>query len=365
MKKFFAMLMVAAMLASLGALCAGAITEEEFIPFGEVEGQYDESLADKITLDGDVSDWQSNGYEKEEIDQYNLDPWVGQMDPNWSIDMWFGATAEELYIAFKINDSDVSAVEDGNQYNNGLGDAFQIQIDFNGWCGDSEAFERAVFYSFNLQEDETVEISVQHIESDSDGTINYVLSSDDENPEVRGKTKKIAGGWCAEFAISWQTLYNHVTEKFTAFEEEVPAFTPGEETKLNLLVCYLDCHDGAITGAWGTSAALGSLGGGDGWYPEGAGMWLILKGTGDISVEEATTPEATTPEETEPADETTAEAGDDTTKAPDADVTTEAPSEEATTEAPKDEKKNCNGIIGAGVIAIIALGACVVAKKKD
>ena len=65
----------------------------------------------------------------------------------------------------------------------------------------------------------------------------------------------------------------------------------------------------------------------------------------DWAVQE-TTVEETTPEET--------------TEAP-----TEAPTtEEQTTEAPKTEKA-CGGIIGAGVIAIIALGACVVAKKKD
>ena len=63
-------------------------------------------------------------------------------------------------------------------------------------------------------------------------------------------------------------------------------------------------------------------------------------------------------------EDTTTEAPDDeTTKAPADDVTTEAP-EEATTEAPKTDKA-CGGIVGAGVMAIIALGVCAVAKKKD
>ena len=63
-------------------------------------------------------------------------------------------------------------------------------------------------------------------------------------------------------------------------------------------------------------------------------------------------------------EDTTTEAPDDeTTKAPADDVTTETP-EEATTEAPKTDKA-CGGIVGAGVMAIIALGVCAVAKKKD
>lgn len=79
--------------------------------------------------------------------------------------------------------------------------------------------------------------------------------------------------------------------------------------------------------------------------------WLTEKGYSaeEVTTEEPTTPEETTEEPTDPAD-------DDTT-APEG-------GEEATTEAPKTEKA-CGGIIGAGVIAIIALGACVVAKKKD
>ena len=78
--------------------------------------------------------------------------------------------------------------------------------------------------------------------------------------------------------------------------------------------------------------------------------WLAAKGYSaeEVTTEESTTEAPTTPPESDPVD----------------DVTTAPESEEATTEAPKAEKA-CGGIIGAGVIAIIALGACVVAKKKD
>ncbi len=366
MKKFLAMLVVAAMLASLGALVAHAeVDESEWEPFGEVTSQYMEDMSDVITLDGDVSDWQAypDVFKRYDIDKYNLDAWVGEVDENWSINMWFGADAEFLYIAFKINDSDVTYSDD-NSYS---GDAFQIQLDFNGWAAATEGYNRAVFYSFGLQEDNTVDITVQCIDGDDASTIDYYMASDDEaewaDGTVKGATKAAedGSGWYAEFAISWQTLYRDICTKLS--EEELPEWKGGEdEIFLNMLVCYLDhtSDTTGVQGAWGTSAALGSLAAADGWYPENAGMVLKLKGMGSVTVEEITTEEE---EDTTKADDKE----DDTTKADDKeDDATTAPegSEEATTEAPV-EKNDCKGIVGAGVLAIIALGACVVAKKKD
>ena len=363
MKKFFAMLVVAVMLASLGALCVSA-DDGDWSPVGELTASYTSNLSDFITLDGDVSDWQANGFKKTEIDQFNLDAWSGEVDPNWSIDMWFSADAEYFYIAFKINDANVQAIEDGDMYNTGAGDAFQIQLDFNGWAANTEAFERAVFYSFGLQTDETVEMHVQCVESDT--SYDYLISSDDpeeywSDGRVLGTTKQIEGGWCAEVAISWQTLYNHAAQKLEAGGEEVPEFVPGEKIRLNMLVCYLDSTDGVMTGAWGTSAEQGSLTAGTGWYPEGAGMYMILDGMQDMTVEQATTAETEAKTEAETEAETEAKTESKT------EAKTEAPAGEATTEAETEAaKSSCNGVIGAGaILAVLALGACVVAKKKD
>lgn len=379
MKKFLAMLVVAAMLASLGVLCASAAVDaSEWEAFGEVTANYVEDLSTKITLDGDVSDWQAAGFQKYEIDKYNLDAWSGELDENWSIDMWFSADAEFLYIAFKINDPDVVYNQD-DAYQNG--DAFQIQLDFNGWAAQTEAFERAVFYSFGLQEDGTVDITVQCIADDAASSVDYTMASDDEESwrqgHVKGATKKAddGSGWYAEFAISWQTLYNDISTKLSENGEEVPEWKGGEDkVSLNMLVCYLDHKsnedgsDGGLIGAWGTSAALGSLGGQhetiNGWYPESAGMILTLDGMQNVTIEE-TTAEPTEATTEEPTEATTEDAGDATTEAK-TEATTEAKTEaktEATTAAADD---GCGGIIGAGVlVAVLALGACVVAKKKD
>ena len=369
MKKFFAMLVVAAMLASLGALTVNAtVDESEWSAFGEVKAEYVEDLSTQITLDGDVSDWQNGGFQRYDIDKYNLDAWVGEVKDDWSINLWFSADAEFLYIAFKINDPDVQYSDD-NAYNK---DAFQIQLDFNGWAANTEAFGRAVFYSFGLQEDGTVDMTVQCIEGDTASTVDYTMASDDEEEwregHVKGATKKAedGSGWYAEFAISWQTLYNDISEKLTVGGEEVPSWTGGEDkVSLNMLVCYLDHDsnedgsDAGIVGAWGTSNALGSLAAGDGWYPEAAGMVLTLDGMTSITIE---TTEAPTEEPTTEAPETEAKTEAPKTDAP----TTEAPAgdPEQTTEAAKEG--GCGGIVGAGaIVAILALGACVVAKKKD
>ena len=379
MKKFLAMLVVAAMLASLGVLCASAAVDaSEWEAFGEVTANYVEDLSTKITLDGDVSDWQAAGFQKYEIDKYNLDAWSGELDENWSIDMWFSADAEFLYIAFKINDPDVVYNQD-DAYQNG--DAFQIQLDFNGWAAQTEAFERAVFYSFGLQEDGTVDITVQCIADDAASSVDYTMASDDEESwrqgHVKGATKKAddGSGWYAEFAISWQTLYNDISTKLSENGEEVPEWKGGEDkVSLNMLVCYLDHKsnedgsDGGLIGAWGTSAALGSLGGQhetiNGWYPESAGMILTLDGMQNVTIEE-TTAEPTEATTEEPTEATTEDAGDATTEAK-TEATTEKKTEaktEATTAAADD---GCGSIIGAGaLVAVLALGACVVAKKKD
>ena len=371
MKKFLAMLVVAAMLASLGALTANAAVDaSEWSPFGEVTAKYDADLSSKITLDGDVSDWQNGGFQKYEIDQYNLDAWVGEVDENWKIDMWFSADAEFLYIAFKIYDTDVQFSSD-NGYDR---DAFQIQLDFNGWAAETEAFYRAVFYSFGLQEDGTVDITVQCIEGDAASTVDYTMASDDEEEwregHVKGATKKAedGSGWYAEFAIAWQTLYNDISNKLSGSGEEVPSWTGGsDKVSLNMLVCYLDHAtnedgtDAGIQGAWGTSKELGSLSGGDGWAPEFAGMVLTLDGMTEVTIESTEAP--TTEEKTEAP--TTEEKTEEKTEAKtDAETEAKTDAPEGTTEGKSES--SCNGIIGAGVIvAVLAMGACVVAKKKD
>jgi hypothetical protein len=80
-----------------------------------------------------------------------------------------------------------------------------------------------------------------------------------------------------------------------------------------------------------------------------------------------------TVESTEAPTETEAETDAETEAKTDAPKETEAKTDAPATEAPAGEQttepaaeKSCGGVIGAGVIvAVLAMGACVVAKKKD
>ena len=236
--------------------------------------------SDYLTLDGDLSDWNGTFCTPYYFDEYSLDPWVGYVEDK-GFTVHTTADPEFVYFAFDVYDPDLLYSDDG-LYN---GDAFQIQIDLNGWCAETEYFERAIFYSFGLQEDETVDITVQCIYGDTASYVAYVMASDDQDEwregYVKGVTKKKndGSGWVAELAISWQTLYNDVSNKLLDYGCDVPVLDlENQEVYMNMLICYLDHavetdgSDGGITGAWGTPKVHGSLSWGDGWYPEGAGV---------------------------------------------------------------------------------------------
>ena len=237
---------------------------------------------DVLVLDGDLSDWQmySDLWAPCVFDASNLDPWVGEVGDK-GFTMYTTSDMNYVYFAFDVRDDDVQFSDDG-LYN---GDAFQIQIDFSGWAADTEAFYRAIFYSFGLQEDGTVDVTVQCIMDDAASSIDYKMGSDDEEAwregEIKGITKKKddGSGWIAEYAVSWETLYRDITQKLESQGEFVPDFMPGkDEVKLHMLICYLDHatngdgSDAGIVGAWGTPQVRDSLGNGAGWYPENAGV---------------------------------------------------------------------------------------------
>ncbi len=243
----------------------------------------------EIVLDGDLSDWHDVICAPKLFYKDNLDAWVGEVDDENGFAMRMAADHNYVYFAFDITDYDITYAKDGAYQ----GDAFQIQIDFGGWAGETEAYERAIFYSFAIQEDNTVDMTVQCISDDAASTIDYQMASDDDpewrEGEVIGCTckKPDGSGWIAEYAISWETLYRDIVMKLEADGIAVPSIALGyDNVDLRMLVCYLDYQpDGSITGAWGTPNQMGSLVNGYGWYPENAGVTVQLypaEGRGDI-----------------------------------------------------------------------------------
>lgn len=240
------------------------------------------SLGDVLTLDGELSDWNLGVGASVLFDHDNLDAWVGEVGDK-GFTMYTATDSEYVYFAFDVTDDAVFASDD-SRYN---GDAFQIMVDFNGWSAASAMFERGIFYSFGLQEDGTVDVTVQCIAGDAASTIDYVMASDDDpewrEGEIKGMTKRKqdGSGWIAEMAISWDTLYRDISQKLADTGLEIPEVNPAyDQIILNMLICYLDHdvddqgNDAGIMGAWGTSKKRGDLSSGEGWYPEYAGVQI-------------------------------------------------------------------------------------------
>ena len=402
MKKIFAILVTVAMLLSMGAMVTSAVEvppvswtpgnyavadAADFTPVGNLKITWDPEAASKLDLtDGDMADWAAAGYDMVAIDSSNMVSWVGgaagEVDPampaNWSISTYFVADADYLYIGFYVTDP--VFVYGTAPYN---GDAFQVCIDFGGKLGqvvvedpDKVSNPKNIFYSFTCIEDGKP-IEIQRQESDNDAIL-----TEANGDGVKGAAKKTDTGWSAEFALSFQMLYDDYVWK--AWEDDPKIYIGSNENlplKIGCALYYLDRTEsgGDVTWAAGTSNGVviddaGTPGVSWTCYDNGIqleldyvdGMEINCSGVISVDVEE-TTPEETT------AEETTAEETDAPTEAP-TDAPTEAPTDAATdaptdagTDAPTEETKDgCNSVIGFSAVAVLAAAAAAVAlKKKD
>ena len=402
MKKIFAILMTAAMLLSLGTVLAAAELPgseigvgwtpggysgeaEDFTPAGDFAITWDPDASKKLDLtDGDMADWAEAGYNMVTVDADNMVYWVKDdvgVPAGWSISTDFVADSDGLYIGFFVTDPVFAYILDGDYHS---GDAFQVCIDFGGRLGDmlknnpdDVINPKNIFYSFGCVED-GAPIKIMRQESDNDGWI-----SEANGDGVKGAAKKTDNGWSAEFALSWEQLYEDYSWK--SWDDKNIYVGGNEDLPLNIGCClyYLDYSEtksgATLNWAAGSTNGIADDNGTPqvSWtaYDNGLNLNLsyvdgmvfncegivALEKTETIPVEtdapETEAPETTAAPETQaPAPETQAPAAD--TQAPAAD--TNAPE----TEAPAD--KGCGGIVGFGAAAILAAAAAaVVLKKKD
>jgi len=390
MKKIFAILVTVAMLLAMGTVLAsaelpdvpwtaGGYTTDDFTTAGDFAIEWDPDAASKLDLtDGDMADWAAAGYNMVTIDTSNMVHWVKDdvgAPEGWQISTYFVADSEWFYIGFFVTDPAFAYGDNPAGYN---GDAFQVCIDFGGRLGDmlvnapeDVGNPKNIFYSFSCIED-GAPIQIMRQESDNDG----LLSVDNED-EWQGAARKTETGWSAEFALSWQQLYNDYSWKswddkniYVGGDQDLPL-------KIGCCLYYLDRSEtaGAIHWAAGTTNGIADDNGVPqvSWtaYDNGINLSLtyqdgmVFNCEGIVALDKTQTipVETDAPETDPPETEAKTEAK---TEAP---VETEAKTEAGTTAgttATTEPAEGCSSAVAFGAVAIlVAAAAAVVLKKKD
>ncbi len=395
MKKIFAILMTVAMLLSLGAVLAaaelpgenvqwvpGGFSADTFSQVGDVAITWDANASEKLDVnDGDMSDWAAADYPMITIDTTNMVYWEPHnvVPENWNISTYFVADSEWLYVGFYVTDDHFVYSDAGNRN----GDAFQVCIDFGGKLGDmlvnnpdNLLTTKNIFYSFGCSED-GAPLNIQRQESD--GNDGWIAAGTDSG--VQGAAQKTETGWSAEFALSWEMLYDDYSNKAW---DDPKIYVGGDQDlplKIGCCLYYLNVDDEAtkaITWAAGTSSGVTDDAGVPhiSWTAYENGINLLLPYEDDMSFAieqivalpktETIPPEETKAPETDPPEtEAKTEAA---TQAPETEAATQAPA--ADTKAPETTaaatEDGCASVIGFGAVAVLAAAAAFVAlKKKD
>ncbi len=427
MKKILICTLLCALLLSLFGISASALTVEEingisftpgqygcddpadFSPVGTVKIDWDPDAAQKLDLtDGSMADWETAGYSVTVMDVTNIVSWVGDasaVPAGWSIKAYFVADSDNLYFGFSVTDPNF-AYGSGGYYD---GDVIQFCVDFGRKIGDQIDYDpdaitepKNIFYSFSCDGD-GAPISIMRRESEQDGFLT-------EQDGVTGSTSKTADGWCAEFSMSYDRLFDDYA--WRAWDEDAKVYIGSNENlplKIGCCLYYLDRSETAGEIRW----AAGSTNGitfedgtpGVSWTVMDNGIQLELdyvegmvinsNGVKVILPEpfEETTENLTEPFYEFPVEDATGPSGNDTAApAEDTRPVTELATEAETypawvTPAPEDselrdaaddgiadkaeeidailEKYGCTATLGMGSLtALLALAVAAVALKK-
>jgi hypothetical protein len=212
-------------------------------------------------------------------------------------------------------------------------------------------------------------------ESDNDGWL-----SEANEDGVKGAAKKTETGWSAEFALSWEQLYEDYSWK--SWDDKNIYVGGDQELPLDIGCClyYLNVDDTesrSITWAAGSTNGIADDAGVPqvSWTAYDNGLNLSLPYNDDMTLNcsgivvlpttETVPVETDAPETEAPETEAKTEAA---TQAPETEAATQAPA--ADTKAPETTaaatEEGCASVIGFGAVAVLAAAAAFVAlKKKD
>ncbi len=406
MKKLIIIFMAVAMMLSLGTIFASAELPEgikftdgkysvenpdDFTTIGDVRITWDPEASEKLDFtDGTMQDWADAKYNMISITAENMVAWLGShetVDPNWSITTYFVADAEWLYIGFYVVDSTFT-YSPSDWYN---GDAFQVCIDFGGKLGYAIKTDpyllsnpKNIFYSFSCRED-NAPLVIQRQESENNKAL-----TEANGDGVKGEAFRTETGWNAEFALSWEMLYEDYVWK--AYENDPTIYIGGEDNLPLTIGCclyYFDRHPDKGTAVPWAAGTTNGIKKDDGtpvvsWtaYDNGVNLYLPYEEGMEFECENLV---VIAPDETIPTKDPDDEPTESLTQAPE-ELTTQAPSNDINNNAstgydnPGDsqsdlanksdstekDREGCSSVVSmSGVVALITITAAVVLKKRD
>ena len=400
MKKLTAMALCVTMLLTIGVVFTSAetwwtTTAEDFQPVGELKITWDPDAADKITFDGDMSDWANAGYNVYKLGPNNFASWIGGSDENpdpgmpenFSIKIHFVADPHGLYIGFNITDDKTATGDNPQCYS---GDAFQIGLDYGCNIGHMlEAYQdclcspKDIFYSFSLQPDGmgADDFRIMRQESDNDG----LIGAEDG---VKGCTAKTETGWCAEFFMSWERLHADADWKSYSGGGVSVGIGPDHPLKMSCTLFYYnrDEDNGEVTWAAGTVKGTAKADGSPSitWSPLDDGVKLVLEyvdgmtfdidgikilcgyETNGIIIETDDPGKTQSPVATEPATEiyTEIETEPQTEKVTGINPGMDPVEDTGAATTPADEEEGCAVVLDGAVAVLAAMAAAVALKRK-
>ncbi len=282
MKKRFATILVIML---VFAAVAMPFVSHAFAPVGDINVPYGTP-----TIDGTMAQGEWSEKNKIVVDKNTAtsNGWVGEVLDSIKIDFYYTWDDTNLYLAGVITDPTFAYSAGADNYN---GDAFQLSLNL-GQIFKTAEHNRAIFYSFGIQEDGILDVFRQ--ESSENGVI-----------ENAGFTKKADTGWSFEMKLSWETIVKDAADKSG---KPAIAIVPG--LKIGALICYMDrdSQGGEVKNAFFTSNAEPG-----GWDPDLFGITLILlekAAETTAAAEETTAPAETTPPATTTATTPAAQTAD-------------------------------------------------------
>ena len=231
--------------AMVACLLASAVSA--FAPVGNVSVPYATPKVDGII---NVDEYPAEG--KVIIDQKNATAggWMGEVPAANSIELYCAWDDTNFYVAANVTDPEFNYTTNAEGYN---GDAFQVSLNVDNVFKTEDSSSRAIFYSWGLQENGTIDVMRQ--ESANNGLITGA-----------GKGQKTDKGWCFEVALNLEMLAEDVSAKANIDAIVEPGMPIGG------LFCYLD-HDaaGGLVNAYAT-AATDTVG----WDPAAHGLTFVF-----------------------------------------------------------------------------------------